>query len=175
MFSQSLLDLDQCPLSQHTVFIHELLMVCSEQEICICINAQNYSWSHRSVASRPIEWRRETQGHVPFLRTLAIQCACTEDSASAAMSGCSPRLNHASGEDGTSSHGSVASRPIERQRETQGRSPFLRARSRYATCMSAGLRVRGDARMLAQAKPHNGLGWDLVSQVDCIAKLRIIE
>jgi hypothetical protein len=28
---------------------------------------------------------------------------------------------------------------------------------------------------LAKAKPHNGLGWDLVSRVDCIAKLRIIE
>jgi hypothetical protein len=41
MFSQSLLDLDQCSLSQHTVFIPELLMVCSEQEICICINEQN--------------------------------------------------------------------------------------------------------------------------------------
>jgi hypothetical protein len=175
LFSQSLLDLDQCPLSQHTVFIPELLMVCSEQEICICINEQNNSWSHRSVASRPIEWQLETQGHAHFLRTLAIQRACTEDSASAAMRGCSPLLNHASGEDGTSSHRSVVARPIERQRESSGRSPFLRARSRFATCMSAGLRVRGDARMLAPAKPHKGQGWDLVSRVDCIAKLRIIE
>jgi hypothetical protein len=73
MFSQSLLDLDQCSLSQHTVFIPELLMVCSEQEICICINEQNNSLSHRSVASRPIEWQRETQGHAPFLRTLAMR------------------------------------------------------------------------------------------------------
>ncbi len=54
MFSQSLLDLDQCSLSQHTVFIPELLVVCSKQEICICINEQNNSWSHRSVASRRI-------------------------------------------------------------------------------------------------------------------------
>jgi hypothetical protein len=64
MFSQPLLDLDQCSLSQHTGFIPELLMVCTEQEICICINEQNNSRSHRSVASRPIEWQRETQGHV---------------------------------------------------------------------------------------------------------------
>ena len=71
MFSQSLLDLDQCSLSQHTVFIPELLMVSSEQEICICINEQNNCWSHRSVSSRPIEWQRETQGHTPFLCTLA--------------------------------------------------------------------------------------------------------
>ncbi len=95
MSSQSLLDLDQCSLSQHTVFIPELLMVCSEQEICICINEQNNCWSQRSVASRPIEWQRETQGSAPFLCTLAIQCACTEDSVSAAMSGCLPLLNHA--------------------------------------------------------------------------------
>ena len=127
-----MLDLDQCPLSQHTVFIPELLIVCSEQEICICINEQNNSLSHRSIASRPIEWQQETQGHAPFLRTLAIQRACTEDSASAAMRGCSPLLNHTSGEDGTSSHGSVAARPIEQQRETQGRPLCLRARSRYA-------------------------------------------
>ncbi len=175
MFSQSFLDLDQSPLSQHTVFIPELLMVCSEQEICICINEQNNSWSHRSVASRPIEWQRETQGHIPFMCMLAIQRACTEDSVSAAMSGCSPWLNHTSSKDGASSHWSVAARPIEQQRETQGRSPFLRARSRYATCMSAGQRISCDARMLAPAKPHNVLGWDLVSRVDCIAKLRIIE
>jgi hypothetical protein len=58
-------------LSQHTVFIPELLMVCSEQETCICINEQNNCWSHRSVASRPIEWQQETQGHTPFLHTLA--------------------------------------------------------------------------------------------------------
>jgi hypothetical protein len=70
ILSQSLLDLDQCPLSQHTVFIPELLMVCSEQEICICINEQNNSWSHRSVASRPIEWQRETQGRTPFCTCL---------------------------------------------------------------------------------------------------------
>jgi hypothetical protein len=104
MFSQSLLELDQCSLNQHTVFIPELLTVCSEQEICICINEQTNSWSHRSVASRPIEWQQETQGHSPLLCMLAIQCACTKDSASAAMHGCSPRLNHAMGEDGTWSH-----------------------------------------------------------------------
>ncbi len=40
-------------LEQHTFFIPELLMVCSKQEICICINEQNNSWSHRSVASWP--------------------------------------------------------------------------------------------------------------------------
>ena len=73
MFSQSLLDLDQCSFSQATVFIPALLMVCSEQEICICINEQNNSLSHRSVASRLIEWQRETQGHAPFLRTLAMR------------------------------------------------------------------------------------------------------
>ena len=73
MFSQSLLDLDQCSFSQLTVFIPALLMVCSEQEICICINEQNNSLSHRSVASRLIEWQRETQGHAPFLRTLAMR------------------------------------------------------------------------------------------------------
>ncbi len=101
MFFQSLLDLDQCSLSQHTVFIPELLMVCPEQEICFCMNEQNNSWSHRSAASRPIEWQRETQGHAPFLSTLAIQRAGTEDSTSAAMRGCSPRLNQESGEDGT--------------------------------------------------------------------------
>jgi hypothetical protein len=77
MFSQSLLDLDQCFLSQHTVFIPELLMVCSGHEICICINEQNESLSHRSVVSRPIEWQQETQGHTPFLRTLAIERAFT--------------------------------------------------------------------------------------------------
>ena len=85
MFSQSLLDLDQCSFSQLTVFIPALLMVCSKQEICICINEQNNSWSHRSVASRPIEWQQETQVHTPFLHTLAVQRACTEDSVSAAM------------------------------------------------------------------------------------------
>ena len=108
-------------------------------------------------------------------RGTPLFCAHLLCAASAAMRGCSPLLKLASGEDGTPSHGSVTARPIEQQRETQGRSPFLRARSRYATCMSAGLRVRGDARMLDPAKPHNGLGWDLVSQDDCIAKLRIIE
>ncbi len=130
MFSQSLLELDQCSVSQHTVFIPELLIVWYEHEICICINEQNNSWSHRSVASRPIEWQRETQGHAPFLHPLPIQRACIEDSVSAAICGCSPWLNHASGEDGTWSHGLVAARHIEQQRETQGRSPFLRARSR---------------------------------------------
>ncbi len=88
MFSQSLLDLDQCSLSQLTVFVPELLMVCSEQEICICINEQNNSWSHRSAASRPIEWQQETQGHAPFLSRFAIQRACTENSASAVMLRC---------------------------------------------------------------------------------------
>jgi hypothetical protein len=48
-------------------------MVCSKQEICICINEQNNSLSHKSVASRLIEWQLETQGHAPFLRTLAIR------------------------------------------------------------------------------------------------------
>jgi hypothetical protein len=33
--------------------------------------------------------------------------------------------------------------------------------------MSAGLRVHGDARMLAQAKPHIRRGWDLVSRIGC--------
>jgi hypothetical protein len=121
-------------LSQHTVFIPELLMVCSEQEICICINQQNNCWSHRSVASRPIEWQRETQGRAPFLCTLAIQCACTEDSVSAAMSGCSPLLNHASSEDGTWSHGSVAARPIEQQQESLGSSSFPRALALQCAC-----------------------------------------
>jgi hypothetical protein len=97
MFSQSLLDLDQCSLSQHTVFIPELLMVFSKREICIFINERNNSWSHRSVASRPIEWQLETQGHSPFLCTPAIQRACPEDWAYAAMSGCSPWPNHTSG------------------------------------------------------------------------------
>ncbi len=60
------LDLDQCSLSQHT----ELLMVCSEQVICICINKQNNSWSHRSVASRLIEWKLETQGQALFCTRL---------------------------------------------------------------------------------------------------------
>ncbi len=73
MFSQPLLDLDQCSFSQLTVVIPALLMVCSKQEICICINEQNNSLSHRSVASRLIEWQRETQGHAPFLRTLAVR------------------------------------------------------------------------------------------------------
>ncbi len=58
---------------------------------------KNNSWSHRSVASRPIEWQLETQGHSPFLCTLAIQRACPEDWAYAAMSGCSPWPNHTSG------------------------------------------------------------------------------
>jgi hypothetical protein len=135
MFSQSFLDLDQCPLIQHTVFIPELLMVCSEQEICICINEQNNPWSHRSVASRPIEWQRETQGHAPFLSMLAIQRACTEDSASAAMRGCSPRLNHASGEDGTSSHGSVAASPLNGSEEHRGAPRFCaRAHAMQHAC-----------------------------------------
>ena len=105
--------------------------------------------------------------HPISARALAMHCACVRSDALL--------LNHASSEDGTWTHGSVASRPIAWQRETQGRSPFLRASSRYATCMSAGLRVRGDVRMLVPAKQHNELGWDLVSQIDCIAKLRIIE
>jgi hypothetical protein len=92
-------------------------------------------------------------------RALARHRACVRSDAR--------RPNPASSEDGTSSHGSVAARPIEQQRETQGRPPFLRARSRYATCMSAGLRVRGDARMLAPAKPHIRRGWDLVSRIGC--------
>ena len=92
-------------------------------------------------------------------RALARHRACVRSDAR--------RPNPASSEDGTSSHGSVAARPIEKQRETQGSPPFLRARSRYATCMSAGLRVRGDARMLAPAKPHIRRGWDLVSRIGC--------
>ncbi len=43
------------------------------KQICICINEQNNCLSHRSVASRLIEWQRETQGHAPFLRTLAMR------------------------------------------------------------------------------------------------------
>ncbi len=50
--ANSLLDLDQCSFSQHTVFIPELLMVCSKQQICICINEQNNSWSHRSISEK---------------------------------------------------------------------------------------------------------------------------
>ncbi len=90
---------------------------------------------------------RNTRARPVPERTLARHRACVRSDAR--------RPNPASSEDGTSSHGSVASRPIEWQRETQGpgRPPFLRlrARSRYATCimMSAGLRVRGDAQMLA--------------------------
>ena len=106
-------------------------------------------------------------------RGTPLFCARLLCAASAAMRGCSPLLKHASGEDGTSSHGSVAARPIEQQRETQGRPPFLRARSRYATCMSAGLRVRGDARMLAPAKPHIRRGWDLVSRIGRIKTHRM--
>jgi hypothetical protein len=70
MYSQSLLDLDQCSLSQHTFFIPEQLMVCSEQEICICINEQNNSWSHRSVASWPIEWQKKNRGTPLFCARL---------------------------------------------------------------------------------------------------------
>ncbi len=104
MLSQSLLDLDQCSLSQHTFFIPELLIVFSKQEICICINEKNNSWSHRSIASRPIEGQKGLQGHAFFLCTLAIQLACPEDWASAAMSRCPPLPKHAWGEDGTRSH-----------------------------------------------------------------------
>jgi hypothetical protein len=85
----------------------------------------------------------------------AMQPACPQGCAYAAMRGCSPRLNS------------------KLQRETVGSSPFLRARSRYATCMSSGLRVRDDARMLAQAKPRIGRGWDLVSQIGCIKAHRM--
>ncbi len=44
-----------------------------------------------------------------------MQHACLQGCAYAAMRGCSPRLNHTSGEDGTWSHGSVAARPIKGQ------------------------------------------------------------
>ncbi len=47
--------------------------------------------------------------------------------ASAAMRGCSPRPKHASVENGTWSHGLVASRHIEWQQESSGRFPFPRA------------------------------------------------
>ncbi len=46
----------------------------------------------------------------------------------AEMRGCSPRPKHASGENGTWSHGLVASRPIEWQQESLGRFPFPLAR-----------------------------------------------
>jgi hypothetical protein len=59
---------------------------------------------------------------------LALHSTCSECRASAAMSGSSPRPKHASGENGTGSHGLVASRPIEWQQESTGSSPFPRAR-----------------------------------------------
>ncbi len=62
-------------------------------------------------------------------RAHAMQRACPQGCAYAAISGCSPLLNHALGEDGTSSHRSVAARPIEWQQESLGSSPFPRARS----------------------------------------------
>jgi hypothetical protein len=58
----------------------------------------------------------------------AMQHACPEGCAHAEMCGCSPRPKHASGENGTWSHGLVASRPIEWKQESSGRSPFPRAR-----------------------------------------------
>jgi hypothetical protein len=66
--------------------------------------------------------------HPISARALAMHCACVRSDAL--------RPNHASSEDGTWTHGLVASRPIEWQRETQGHSPFLRTLSRFATCMS---------------------------------------
>ncbi len=59
---------------------------------------------------------------------LALHSTSSECRASAAMSGCSPLPKHASGENGTWSHGLVASRPIKWQQESSGRSPFPRAR-----------------------------------------------
>jgi hypothetical protein len=38
----------------HQQPLPELLAVFSKQEICICIIEKNNSWSHRSVASKPI-------------------------------------------------------------------------------------------------------------------------
>ena len=93
--------------------------------------------------------------------------------ASAAMRGCLPQPNHASGEDMAWSHGSIASRPIEWQRETPGRAPFPRARARHAQCMSEEQGVRSDARMFAPAKPRIGRRWGLVARIGRIKTHRI--
>jgi hypothetical protein len=62
MLSQFLLDLDQCSLSQHTVFIPELLVVCSEQEICICINEQRIDLLYQD----PLNGSKNARGALHF-------------------------------------------------------------------------------------------------------------
>ncbi len=107
---------------------------------------------------------KHRRAHCFCARSHAMQHACPEGCSYAAMRGCSPRLKHASGEDWTWSHGSVAARPIEWQQESLGRSPFPRACSlctvhvlsagclercadaRYAMCMS-GLRRRCNSQI----------------------------
>ncbi len=75
-------------------------------------------------------WLNSThcQGSLITCGSLNLHSTCSECMASAAMSRCSPKPKHASGDDGTWSQGLVASRPIEWQRETLGCSPFQHAR-----------------------------------------------
>ncbi len=90
-------------------------------------SGEDGTWSHGSVAARPPKWLRETQGHSPFPR---VRSLCTIHVLSAGrLQQCTylPVPNHVSGEDGTWSPESVASRPIKWQQETSGRSPFQHA------------------------------------------------
>ncbi len=86
-----------------------------------------------SIESIPLNGSKKHRGAPCFCaRAHAMQHACQQGCAFAAMSGCSPRLNglnHTLGEDGTWSHGSVAARPTKCQREIPWRSPYPRARS----------------------------------------------
>jgi hypothetical protein len=86
--------------------------------------AQRIRWARPGAAWK---WASPAQLRVNLAASASAR-TCSECRASAAMRGCSPRPKHASGENGTWSHGLVASRPIEWQQESSGRSPFPRAR-----------------------------------------------
>ncbi len=115
--------------------------------------SEDGAWSHGSVASRSIEWQRETPERSSFLSVRA--CYALFKSAGHAVLGCLPQPNHASGEDEAWSNGSVASRSIEWQRETPGRVPFLSADACNARYMSA-----GHAMLRCLPRPNHRSGED---------------
>jgi hypothetical protein len=90
---------------------------------------------------------RNTGARPVSARALAMHHACVRGDAR--------RPNHTSSEDGTGTHGLVASRPIELewQQETQGRSPFLRAQRRALTLCNMHVLRAARTRRCADARP----------------------
>ena len=87
--------------------------------------------------------------------------------ASAAMRGCLTQPNHASGEDMAWSHGSIASIPIEWQRETRGAPHFrVRALAMHSACprSRASTAMRG-----CLPRPNHALGEDMAWSCGSVA------